>query len=128
MLSKNEHEKLVENVKLIFDYLKTHIVPNIEREIKFNISNKINFFIYPCEKHCFTIVRTDSASKYIMREDISSFISEKDSTDTQIMYDITYDDDLMLNLIKNWSELKLICTKAVSEDSQLRKLINNFKV
>ena len=44
------------------------------------------------------------------------------------MYDITYDDDLMLNLIKNWSELKLICTKAVSEDSQLRKLINNFKV
>ena len=64
-LSKTEQMKLIENVKSIFNYLKTEIVPKIERNIEYNFPGNFKIVIHPDEKRCFTITQADSKRVFV---------------------------------------------------------------
>ena len=137
---KKEHDKLIENVEKIFNYLIENVVPKICHKFKiiFPYENgKLNLVIYPkTEKGCFELT-TDSDIHLCMNELRKYFYDGRyqkqlyydlNGEYTPLMFDFKDQDEIMYAVVENFEYIKEKCNEAFDKDKEMKQKIISFDI
>lgn len=125
-LNEDLHNKLVEDFKLIIDYLEENVASKIVNKCEFQIKN-FDIGIYPIKsqkKHWFKIKENDYY--FTIKEYADIFYAE----DTSVSYDLFdgINDEVLYEFIYNWEFIKERCNVCLKSAKDVEDHINNFNI
>ena len=136
-LSKEEYNKLVENIRQIFDYLEKEIVPNIIDDVNIcniliykNKDSLLDIIIHSAKKPYFSIIKKNGTSYsqikyyYIIDNNTDKFKVSPE----RLWYDLLNDNEIMYAILDNWNIIKNKCLDQVNNDKEVKDRINNFQI
>ena len=141
---QKEHDKLVESVEKIFNYLIENVVPKLHHKINicFSYENgEINLIIYPQDERCCFELTDNSDVHYCIQKLRKHFYDGRyndgsayfrlafgDAAMTPLMFDISTSDGIMYAFLENWEYIKTQCKEAFDKDKEMKQKILSFEI
>ena len=123
-LDKEHHDKLVEDFKMIIDYLQNNVVSKIITSVNFQLHNNIKVHIFPSKtgKCWITITRNGN---YFTIENSDIFTTVKGVSFN--LFD-GYNDDILYQFISCFDFIKERCEAGVEASKEIKNEIDDFSI
>ena len=124
-LDKEHHDKLVEDFKMIIDYLQNNVVSKIITSVNFQLHNNIKVHIFPSynrtDKGWITITRNGN---YFTTEHSDIFTTEGVGFN---LFD-GYNDDILYQFISCFDFIKERCEVGIEASKEIKNEIDDFSI